>query len=499
MATHFICQSSEPLPHIYQGRHSDRTHGAVSQYEVFNSANKAHTRFPAPGWDFSQSSEEDSLPLLQPVPQPAGKQAVFQIDPELCVTPLKAKSLSIFGQLAEKPNSFPDPDLTLTPEKFEANKSRTAAESKQAFDEKEKKHRVRFDLDEDSVMKDDANVSSVSVNRSLDKPYQPELYGNTEEDEDEDTYESDNDKIQFQSEQSSNSNVISESMGMNSRTGKYTVSTSNGKTVYVPIKDAATTLESKKDVKISEQSTSKSNSKSAKGSSLDTKGVKIVREKSTSTANQTSISTATNGGPVDPIASCKVPEQSGKPRKAKVVREHQYLPKEKGYTFPFSQPSDDMAAGEEHMFARPEYNSTLRMKLEADKLRDSEVDLEKALQRKLTENTKTQINEKAASLVNPDGTAFSGLVSLDVPVEEVCRQAAIKVNRAKQVRPSKGRSQGHKEPDVMEFFSAERQKESVTFSCPGIPSTTEQLSTASHWRAFDLYRHNRVWSSHHHK
>lgn len=52
--------------------------------------------------------------------------------------------------------------------------------------------------------------------------------------------------------------------------------------------------------------------------------------------------------------------------------------------------------GEEHMFARPEYNSTLRMKLAAEKLKESSIDLETALQRKLqmSESTKTEINEK---------------------------------------------------------------------------------------------------------
>lgn len=52
--------------------------------------------------------------------------------------------------------------------------------------------------------------------------------------------------------------------------------------------------------------------------------------------------------------------------------------------------------GEEHMFARPEYNSTLRMKLAAEKLKESSVDLETALLRKLqmSESTKTEINEK---------------------------------------------------------------------------------------------------------
>lgn len=47
-------------------------------------------------------------------------------------------------------------------------------------------------------------------------------------------------------------------------------------------------------------------------------------------------------------------------------------------------------------FFRPEYNSTLRMKLEAERLKESEVDIQTALQRKLriSESVKTDINEK---------------------------------------------------------------------------------------------------------
>jgi len=55
--------------------------------------------------------------------------------------------------------------------------------------------------------------------------------------------------------------------------------------------------------------------------------------------------------------------------------------------------------------------------------------------------------------------------------------------------------QTHKEPDVMEFFSGDIQKESVSFTLPGLSAPCEQLSTASNWRAFDLYKHNRMWNS----
>lgn len=49
------------------------------------------------------------------------------------------------------------------------------------------------------------------------------------------------------------------------------------------------------------------------------------------------------------------------------------------------------------------------------------------------------------------------------------------------------------DPDVMEFFSADLQREPLDFSLPGISVPIETLSTAPASAAFDLYRHNRVW------
>ena len=47
----------------------------------------------------------------------------------------------------------------------------------------------------------------------------------------------------------------------------------------------------------------------------------------------------------------------------------------------------------------------------------------------------------------------------------------------------------------MEFFTSDLQKEHAELSLPGLATPSESLSTASHIRAFDLYRHNRVWDN----
>ncbi|XP_053378963.1 uncharacterized protein LOC123526458 [Mercenaria mercenaria] len=493
MATHFICQSTEPLPHKYPSGLAGRTHGAVSQYEVYNNSTKPHTRFPPPGWDFSQSSEEDSLPLLHSAPQPELKNSSFMYDPDLCITPQKANNSSNTAfksyedDVFKIPDANPDPDLTLTPMKAFDESSKVNIRSENLID-KGKKQKVRFDLD-DTVT--DQNLSgNISQKLSPEKPYKPELYDDEDDGDDEFDINPEGTKV-------------SSKMSENARTVRYTVDKVKGQSVYVPLKETGVNqgqVSKPSSVTKTQSQGDKCDRKSIqsipKTQTVGQKVVTVVRERPDA-PRQAPINQIPSVEPEDPIAACRVPEKTGPKRKVKVLRENQYTHTETEYTYPFQENGiDEYAGGEEHMFARPEYNSTLRMKLEAEKLKECSVDLDTALQRKLkmSESTKTEINEKAASLVNSEGSAFSGLVSLKVPVDEVCKQAAeMKTARAKQVKLPKSKFKDHKEPDLMEFFSSERQKESVTFSLPGISAPSEQLSTASHWRAFDLYKHNRVW------
>ena len=50
-----------------------------------------------------------------------------------------------------------------------------------------------------------------------------------------------------------------------------------------------------------------------------------------------------------------------------------------------------------------------------------------------------------------------------------------------------------REPDLMEFFSAELQPEAADLTLTGVQPFAESLSTANPILAFDLYRHNRAW------
>lgn len=179
-------------------------------------------------------------------------------------------------------------------------------------------------------------------------------------------------------------------------------------------------------------------------------------------------------------------------RKVRVTRETMEKPALSEYTYPFSGPATDSVQEYEHVFMRPEYNSTLRMRKEIESIKESHVDVVKALDKKLqiSETVSSDIREKASTKVNVSSPRFTGLVSLSVPVEDIDKPQTFRA------KPVKARSQSKtREPDLMEFFSTEFQRETPELSTPGLSTPSEPLITASPMSAFDLYRHNRVWES----
>lgn len=362
-------------------------------------------------------------------------------------------------------------------------------EESDAFKAKGRKQRVRFDIQSQSEAPADEsgdavicnNLKSHSPRKTYDKPYQPEIYGN----------ESDSEDVMLEK--------AKEALGLSedSRRVGYTVGKSSKQAEDLNQKevcDPATFNQKETDSASSKSSLSSlcrtSNSKPGSNER------KIVTKHNTeieSAKSNTDKVTVTNA---DPIAACRATEPPGPKRRVKVLRESQPGPTPQGYTFPFNSDPSEYTGGEEHLFARPEFSSTLRMKVAAEKLKESEVDVEKALQKKLkvSENTRTEINEKALSHVNAEGTVFSGLVSLSLPAEEICKEAAeLKTARAKPAFQPKSKNKDKREPDLLEFYSSDRQKESVSHALSGLPPRPQTLATASNWRAFDLYKHSRVW------
>ena len=241
---------------------------------------------------------------------------------------MKPKSDPLRGPSTVKPDKIPDPDLTLTPLRADCHKSKDLED----YDANMyKKPKVRFDLNEtDKDDRLDVTTDGMSVSstfKASDKLYRPELYDDI----------SGNDKLDGEmldtGVKSGKEVFDSEAKQGNSRTVKYTVETVNNKTVYVPIKDTQMYSEAQKQ---STRSDEKVNSLSSK--SRVSKGVRVIREKSSMGSQQSSGKTQNSGKSQDhdPIAACKIPEQVGKPRKAKVVREVRSGDVDEP-VFPFSQ------------------------------------------------------------------------------------------------------------------------------------------------------------------
>lgn len=326
MATHFICQSTEPLPHNYQTGPPAKSHGAVSQYEVFNAGRKAHTKFPPPGWDFSQTSEEDSLPLIHPAPEPEQKSTSFVYDTDLCVTPQRPKSSSVRrdtpdydDNIFRKPDANPDPGLELTPMKPCDDDIKSHPDV-----EKGRKQKVRFEID-DSLAELNSSDKILNKKSSPVKAYQPELY--------------EDDDCDFEIEKLTN--ISEESSGNKSdfaRTVKYNVSDSS--TCKQPSSKSQGEMDNNRafdgavNSKNSQDKRTKSSTQSIPKTQLQ-KTVKVVREK-----NDKSQAPASQGSDkVDHIASCWVHESTGTKRKAKVFRDNQYTPGDTEYTYPFKDVS----------------------------------------------------------------------------------------------------------------------------------------------------------------
>jgi hypothetical protein len=195
--------------------------------------------------------------------------------------------------------------------------------------DKTKKQKVRFDIDES--VSEEFLTKNVQQKSSTEKAYQPELYG----DADDDDFEMKKD-------------VVRPSSGKpdNARTVRYTVGKVGDQPVYVALGNEETQKEENvikcqaDPVRIPAQTIPKTQT-------AGQKTVKVVREKSSTCARQAPVKQGPGKGdqtsqgageePVDHIAACKVPEKSGAKRKAKVLRENQYTPKETEYTYPFNE------------------------------------------------------------------------------------------------------------------------------------------------------------------
>jgi hypothetical protein len=364
MATHFICQPTEPLAHRYPLKPGPgKGHGAVSQYELLKSATKPHTEFPPPGWNTSQSSEE-SLPLCQvPIPTWRITSDLIGPDPQLCITPEKPNSKDRPRKLI--PESKPDntegcdPNICVSLPKSIAEMKIQGGEETDSFNGK----KVKFDVIE-------SENSAVSQEWCLmsrtNKSYKPCDYADS-------FAESEPRKVH------------------SAKPMHYNLKSTNIKSVHVPLADhkldhsSVTTkcLTAEADLPI--VPLTKMNKMERIVSVL-----KIDNQKK----HAKSIAKTENGID-DPSKHISDPTNK---RKVCVTRETREKPVLSDYTYPFSEPTADSTQEYEHVFMRPEYNSTLRMRKEIESIKESSVDIVKALDKKLqvSEAITSDIREKVS-------------------------------------------------------------------------------------------------------
>ncbi|KAK6175373.1 hypothetical protein SNE40_013849 [Patella caerulea] len=191
-----------------------------------------------------------------------------------------------------------------------------------------------------------------------------------------------------------------------------------------------------------------------------------------------------------------------------VTREYENRPDPTDYQFPFVDHT--VTFEPEHVFARPEYNSTLKISEELKDLKSSKPKVAQTLKQKLkqSEETRTDINEKASVKVNCSKDLFAGLVGVEPDINNLCleveREATLK-SRSKSHKTNKSSSKKQygisgtksepKVPDILEFYSEDRQREIPDLHLTGISISDVKLTTADQSTAFDIYRHNKVWDT----
>ncbi|XP_013384039.1 uncharacterized protein LOC106154275 [Lingula anatina] len=172
----------------------------------------------------------------------------------------------------------------------------------------------------------------------------------------------------------------------------------------------------------------------------------------------------------------------------------------RGYHHPASKVEGQLqqkSGSEENIYARPEFHSTLKVASELKTVKASTIDVAAAVENRLqtSQRVKTKVTEKAVGQVNKqkDSVQFTKLMGLDVPVDELA--AVVEVERSAKVKPAakpKARTK-FREPDIMDFFTPDLQRESVSFSTRSVPLSKPKLRTADPGHAFDLFLHISSW------
>ncbi|XP_070561891.1 uncharacterized protein [Ptychodera flava] len=134
-----------------------------------------------------------------------------------------------------------------------------------------------------------------------------------------------------------------------------------------------------------------------------------------------------------------------------------------------------MATGEgESHLSKPIYNSTVALGQQLQALKQNRFDAESAVLQVLhtSEATQCALNERVSETVNvpTNEKKYSGLISVDVPVEEtvshVIEEKMSKVKARPEKKPKEPETPG---PDIMEFFTPELQEETAHWYSASLP------------------------------
>ncbi|XP_077998666.1 protein phosphatase 1 regulatory subunit 35-like [Glandiceps talaboti] len=151
--------------------------------------------------------------------------------------------------------------------------------------------------------------------------------------------------------------------------------------------------------------------------------------------------------------------------------------------------------------SRPVYNSTMALGQHLQMVRQNKFDAEDAVLKVLqtSESTQYALSEKVSEVVNVPAKEkkYSGLISIDVPVEETVNHVIEEKMSKVKARPEKKTKEPEVPgPDIMEFFTEDLQEERAHWSTGVVPKVTLPLEQAPDSMAFDLYRHMQWWQQH---
>ncbi|XP_002736958.1 uncharacterized protein LOC100367885 [Saccoglossus kowalevskii] len=148
---------------------------------------------------------------------------------------------------------------------------------------------------------------------------------------------------------------------------------------------------------------------------------------------------------------------------------------------------------------KPVYHSTVALGQQLQTLKENRFDPQSAVMKVLqySEETHHALSERVAETVNVPvrEKKYSGLISVDVPIEETVSHVIEEKMSKVKIRPDKKPKEAEPAaPDILEFFTPDLQEETAHWCKPAKLSVPLELAPDT--MVFDLYRHMQWWEQH---